>query len=447
MKELPVVALVGRVNVGKSTLFNRLIEEQKALVSTIPGTTRTPNEGVVLWRGKTVRLIDTGGVTFRDAIPLEEDIRLQTERAMREADLIVFVADAETGIVADDREFAKALQKTKKPVILVANKADRGRDETNLTDREWYSLGFNAPIPLSAASGRRVGDFLDVVYTALGKSKRRPKVYAEEAPDIRVAIIGKPNVGKSSLFNKLIGEEKVIVSPMAHTTREPHDTRVMYEKTPITFIDTAGIRRKAKVSGELEQKGIAKSLQTVSASDIVLLVLDGTDTISSQDLQLGGLLAKHAKSVLILVNKWDLATDVSDTKRNDVKRMIYSYFPHLDFAPIIFVSGKTGYRVHQIFPELLHAWRARQTEIPPETLETFLRSATREHRPSRGKGTHHPKLLRLRQLDVNPPVFEVAVKLKTSIHSSYVQYLERKMREQFDFYATPLIIKLTKMKR
>lgn len=444
---LPVVALVGRMNVGKSTLFNRLIEEHKALVSDIPGTTRTPNEGVVLWRGKMIRLVDTGGITFLESVPLEKDIITKTERAMSEADVIVFVADAVVGVVRDDRVFARTLQKTKKPVLFVANKVDRSKQEQDLSSREWFSLGLGAPLAVSAGNGRKTGDLLDEIFKTLAKGKRRPKIHAEESADIRVAVIGKPNVGKSSLFNKLIGEEKVIVSPMAHTTREPHDTQVMYEKTPITFIDTAGIRRKANVAGVLERLGVSKSLETILHANIVLLVLDGSVPLSSQDLQLGGLLERHAKSAMILVNKWDLSGDWSDRHRNEVKKMIYSYFPHLDFAPILFVSGLTGYSVHDIFPHMMHAAAARHTEIPAPALEAFLRHATRVHRPARGKGTRHPELLGMRQMGVNPPVFQIYVKHGTSIHSSYVQYLKAKLREQFDFYATPVILKLTKMKR
>ncbi|MEK7083810.1 MAG: GTPase, partial [Patescibacteria group bacterium] len=274
-------------------------------------------------------------------------------------------------------------------------------------------------------------------------------------PPLRISIIGKPNVGKSSLFNKLIGEERVIVSPIPHTTREPYDTEVTYEydigkkikKQPIIFVDTAGIRRKASVSGELEREGIHKSVESIQTSDIVLFVIDGSETISSQDMQLGGLLERRSKSVILLINKWDLTKDTSDQFRHEVERMVATHFPHLDFAPIIFVSGKTGYRVHQIFPMIMKVWQARHTEIPPQTLTEFMKRIIKEHRPSRGKGVRHPEILGFHQLGSNPPVFEMLIKYRTSIHRSYVEYVENKLREQFDFLGAPIVIHLSKMKR
>lgn len=446
---LPVVALVGRVNVGKSTLFNKLIEENKAVISNIPGTTRTSNEGLVLWRGKYFRLIDTGGLTFTDEVPLEEDILKQSERAMKEAGLVLFITDAQTGILPQEKELAKRLRRIAvKSVILIGNKVDKKKDEINLTEPEWAKLGLGEPFPISAASGRNTGDLLDVIFKELNKTKRRPKTKkTADEKNINIAIIGRPNAGKSSLFNKLVGQEKVIVSDLPHTTREPHDTVVIYEKQPINFIDTAGIRRKAKVAGQLERAGIKKSLAAVEESDIVLFVLDGSETMSHQDKQLGGLLEKRGKSVIILLNKWDLAEDNSDSQRQLVKEMVYAHFPHLDFAPIEFTSGLTGYGVHKIFPTILKVWQGRQTEVGVKALEHFLKQTTKQHRPARGKGTRHPKLMGIRQIDTCPPVFEIFIKYRTSLHRSYVNFIENKLREQFDFTGTPVIIKLTKLKK
>lgn len=415
-KNLPVVALVGRVNVGKSTLFNRLIEEKKAIVSPVPGTTRTNNEGNVLWRGLHVKLIDTGGLTFTDDVPLESDILEQSLRAVKEADIIVFVTDGQSGILPQEKTLAQMLRrKVNKTIILVANKVDSNEINEEMDVADWLALGLGQPFVVSAVNGRNIGDLLDLVFTTLQKSKRRPKKPIEVAPPIRVSIIGKPNVGKSSLFNKLIGEEKVIVSPMPHTTREPHDTLMEYryedegrsKEQSIVFIDTAGIRRKAQVEEGLEHEGIMKSIATVDGSDIVLFVLDGSEPISSQDRQLGGLLEKRVKSVIILVNKWDLTSDNTDAYRNAVKEMVYSHFPHLDFAPILFVSGKTGYRTHQVFPTLMQVWAARHTQVSEYMLEQFLARVTREHRPTKGRGTRHPEIVGMRQLGVNPPVFEL----------------------------------------
>jgi len=454
---LPVVALVGRVNVGKSTIFNKMIEDSKAIVSDIPGTTRTSNEGIVLWRGKYIRLVDTGGLTFEDGVELEEDILKQSKRAMKEADIILFVIDAKTDILPQEKELAKYMRRIiTKPVILIANKVDNKRAESELLSGDWHKLGMGEPFAISAANGRSVGDLLDRLFSLLSKSKRRPKKKdTDQQNRIRVTLIGKPNVGKSSLFNKLIGEDKVIVSDIAHTTREPHDTDVTYEynvgkkkiKQKITFVDTAGIRRKTKVSGPLERKGIHKSISAVEDSDIILFVIDGGQVLSSQDMQLGGLVEKRGKSVILIINKWDLAQDNSDTQRHKVEKMVYAHFPHLNFAPIIFASGKTEYNVHKIMPLIMKVWNGRQTRIPVKALENFLSQAIKKHRPSKGKGTRHPKIMGIRQLDINPPVIEMMIKYRTSLHPSYVNFIENKLREQFDFFGTPIIIKLTKMKR
>ncbi|OGH73772.1 MAG: ribosome biogenesis GTPase Der [Candidatus Magasanikbacteria bacterium RIFCSPHIGHO2_02_FULL_51_14] len=446
---LPTVALVGRTNVGKSTLFNKLIEEQKAIVSKIPGTTRTSNEGVVLWRGKEFRLIDTGGLTFEEALPFEEAVVKQTEYAMDNADIIVMVTDAEQGILPQEKELVARLKKIQgKPILLAVNKVDNDRDEAGIEYEALSKLNLGEPFPISAANGRRVGDFLDLIHALCGKIKKRPKAVKKEKQEtISVGIIGKPNVGKSSLFNKLIGEEKVIVSDIPHTTREPHDTLVSYEKRLINFVDTAGIRRKAKVAGELERLGIAKSIDAIGRSGIILFVLDGSDPISSQDKQLGGLLEQKSKSVIILINKWDLAEEKSDAKRREGKTLVYNQFPHLKFAPIMFVSGKTGYAVHDIFPMMMKIWQARHTEVSDTALEAFLKEVQKRRRPVKGKGTRHPKLYGLQQIGVSPPVFELFMAPKTSIHRSYVNFLENRLREQYDFLGVPIVIKLTKMKR
>ncbi len=454
---LPVIVLVGRVNVGKSTLFNKLIEEHKAIVSDIPGTTRTPNEGTVLWRGKYIRIVDTGGLTFTDSIPFEQAILRQSEIAMKRADIIVFVTDAQTGILPQEKELAKRLRRmNRKPVMLVANKADNERTRQEINVQEWMTLGLGEPFYISAASSYQLGDLLDNIYKVLHGGEKRPKQKKMEPEDsINISIIGKPNVGKSSLFNKLIGEEKVIVSDIAHTTREPHDTTMTYmhtneqgeqKETHITFIDTAGIRRKSLVGPGLEKEGIQKSIKAIEDSDIILFVLDGSETISSQDRQLGGLLEKRGKSVIILINKWDLAEDQEDSNRQQVIKMVKSYFPHLDFSPVLLVSGKTGYRIHNIFPVIMDVWKARHTKVPIKALEYFIKQATFEHRPSRGKGTRHPKVLGMRQIEEAPPVFELFIKYRTSIHRSYIHFLENRLREQFNFLGTPIIMKLRKQK-
>ncbi len=449
---LPSIALIGRANVGKSTLFNALLQENKALISDIAGTTRTNNRGICIWRGKEIMITDTGGVDNDENERFADEILAQANEALKEADIIVIITDIKTGIMPQEIELSHKLKKIyKKPILLVANKADSKKLETNVHTGEWATLTLGEPIILSAANGRGIGDFLDIIYTTLQKMPIRPKKTKTRTNSIRVSIIGKPNVGKSSLFNKLIGQDKVIVSDIAHTTREPYDTDVIYEygkkKHLITFLDTAGIRRKAKVKGKLEREGIQRSIQATENSDIILLVIDGSEPISSQDMQLGGLIERRSKSVVILVNKWDLAEDNSDSHRNDVIKMMYSHFPHLDFAPIVFVSGKTGYRIQQIFPLLIKIADARKTEILPKLLERMLERITKQHKPSRGKGTRQPKILALKQLKSDPPIFEIRIKYRTSLHRSYVNYIENRLREEYNFLGTPIVIKLTKLKK
>ncbi len=445
---LPVVALVGRVNVGKSTVFNCLIEEHKAIVSREPGTTRTKNIGLVRWRGLLFRLIDTGGIATDPTMLLAPDIQKQTEQAIERAHLVVFVTDARAGILPEDRHIATWLKKKKKTnVRLIANKADTNRIEQEMDIREWSRLGFGMPFLISATNGRRTGDFLDYIFEELKKRHKNPGELEEEERPIRVNLLGKPNVGKSSLFNALIGREEVIVSPTPHTTREPHDTLMEYAEHPILFVDTAGIRRKANVAGQIEGQGIQKSIRSVEESDIVLLVLDASEDISHQDKQLAGLLERRGKSVIIILNKWDRAEDKSELYQKKVKAMIISLFPHIDFAPILFVSAKTGAHVRDIFPLVVRIALARKLTIPAPALASFSRGAVKRHKPSRGKGTRYPEILGMRQIGASPPVIDILIKEKTSVHPSYLRYLEHRLREQFDIIGTPVIIHVRKRKK
>lgn len=449
---LPTIALIGRANVGKSTLFNTLLQENKALVSDIAGTTRTINRGISIWRGKEIMILDTGGVDNDENEQFADEILTQADEALDEADIIVLVTDIKSGVMPQERDLAHSLKKKyKKPIMLVANKADSKKLEQELLNGEWAPLALGEPFPVSATSGRGIGDLLDLIYNQLQKLPIRPKKTKEIKDSIKISLIGKPNVGKSSLFNKLIGQDRVIVSDIAHTTREPYDTEVTYEfakkKHRLTFVDTAGIRRKANVKGKLEREGIARSIKSIDDSDIVLLVLDGSEPISSQDMQLGGLIERRSKSVIIIVNKWDLAEDNSDSYRNDVIKMIYNHFPHLDFAPIVFTSGKTGYRIQQIFPLLIKINEARKTEVSPKLLERLLERITKQHKPSRGKGTRQPKILGMKQLKSDPPIFEIRIKFRTSVHRSYINFIENRLREEYNFLGTPIVIKMTKMKR
>ncbi len=448
-QNLPNVVLVGRVNVGKSTLFNRITETSQAIVSDIPGTTRTRNIKEAMWRGKNFVLVDTGGLTFDEDVPLEKDIVEQTEKALDTADVIVFVTDLQSGVLAQERELAKLIRRKykNKPVVLVSNKADHANIRLRIYDPEWKSLGFGEPLPVSAANGGNVGDMLDLIYKHFGKKGIKKAKESLDFKPVSIALVGKPNVGKSTLFNKLIGEERVIVSDMPHTTREPHDTLVETDGQHYLFVDTAGIRRKTKVKGELERYGIGKSIEAIKRADIVLLLLDTSEPITDQDQQLAGLLREHTKSVIIIINKWDLAEDNDDAFRREVEERIYHSFPHLRYAPIVFISAKSGYRVHQIFPLIARAWKERNIEIPDDELKAFLKNVKSKRLPTRGKGVRQPDILAMRQIASGPPMFDIVIKQKTSLHSSYVNYLTNRLREKYSFFANPIIIKMTKLRR
>ncbi len=447
-EEIPKVAIIGRTNVGKSTLFNRLIESKQAIVSTEKGTTRTRNEEAVIWRGHKFKLIDTGGIDFDDEIKMEENIKTQANKALAEADLIIFLTDGKEGVLKQEKRIAKKLLQSEIPVILTANKIDNESDAESLLIDEWYRLGFGKPIKVSALNGRNVGALLDKIHEKL----KQTQTYTEqkEQESINVSIIGRPNAGKSTLFNELIGEEEVIVSGESHTTREPYDTKVTYssketeeDKQIINFIDTAGIRKRKNVEAGIEKKGVNKSIEAIEQSNIVLFLIDGSRQISKQDKKLGNLLKDKLKSVIILINKWDLAKGEQEQQQY-VKEMFYNDFPHLDFAPLMFVSALTGLNVHRIFPNIRKAWRARNIKIPQTGLDSFLKTAVEKHKPQKGKGTKQPKLLKLEQTNTDPVVFELYINKGAYLADNYINYLKNRLRDQFGFFATPIRIKLKK---
>jgi len=450
-QNLPTIALVGRVNVGKSTLFNRITETHKAIISNVPGTTRTRNVATALWRGKKFIIVDTGGfATIDDDVTLQKETWEQTELGCKEADVIFFVADIQTGILPQEMVIAKKLRALKKPVYLVANKADSPKLRSLASEAIWYKLNLGEPNVISAQTGAGIGDLLDLALESVPepKSKRKARVIEPvEVEPLKVALMGRPNVGKSSLFNKLIGEERVIVSDIPHTTREPHDLLVQVEGKEILFIDTAGIRKKTKVNGEIEKLGIGKSLETIDRADIILFVLDASDFIADQDQQLAGLLNQHAKSVIIVVNKWDTADEKGDAMRQDAAEKINTALPHLDYAPILYVSAKSSYRIHQIFPAIFHADQGRRLTLTDVELKQFLRDAVARSMPKKGLGVRHPRIEKITQIGENPPVFELTIKHKTSLHISYLSYLRKLLREKFDFYGAPIILRLIKSKR
>lgn len=455
LNPIPTVALVGRTNVGKSTLFNRLIGERKALTSDISGTTRTRNIGTTYWRAMPMTVVDTGGLTYEKNLPFEEQVIAQAERAIADADAVVFVLDVQTGILPQERALAKRLQKLKKPIILVANKADSTKWRNASLEENWGALGFGTrPMLISAANGSGIGDMLEAVYNALPapyheqqQQEDAPKPREDEPVVAQVAIIGRPNVGKSSLLNALAGSDEVIVSEIAHTTRESFDIDVVHEEKRYRIIDTAGIRRKNRVERGLEKMGVNTAIETLERTDVVLFVLDATEPFSMQEKHLVNLIESRQCGVIIIVNKWDLIEDREQENRTAFIKAINRYYPFLTWAPIIFVSAKSGFRVHQIFDMIDVVANARRKVVDQEALEDWWKEVVRRHLPTRGKGTKHPQVLALKQVATEPPTFEVTIKYNTSLHQSYLNFLENELRETFEFVGTPAILYVRKYKK
>jgi len=433
-KFLPTVAIVGRANVGKSTLFNCLIEKRKALVSKIPGTTRDRNYGICSWRGKIFNLIDTGGLVRIELTKkhkrnlIEEKIIEQVKIALREADLILFVVDGQTTIFPQDKEIASLLRKEKKPVILVVNKMDNPRLR-KMIDPNILRLGFKSPILVSALNGSGTGDLLDNIVKLL---KIPEVIIPEEEKWIKISIIGKPNVGKSSLLNSILGEEKVIVSEIPHTTREPQDTLIMFKDQPILLVDTAGIRRKAKIKNFVEKDGVRLSLNSLRESDIVLLVIEIDQPIAKQDKRLTKLAIDLQKSIIFIANKWDLIPLPRDEKK--YRDYILSFFSSLEFVPIIFTSAKTGFNVEKILPLVLKIDRERKKEIAQDKLDRLLKKI--EFPLPRKK--KFAKIYSLTQTSINPPNFVLTVNKKELLPSAFVDIVKKTLRKEFIFLGTPI---------
>lgn len=471
---LPLVAIIGRVNVGKSTLFNRLTEQRKALVSTVPGTTRDLNFGVCSWQGKKFQVVDTGGIfetkinkrlTTNNKLLKKEDLPYQIESRARkiidEADLLLFVVDARDGILSKDRLIAQLVKKTKKPYLLVANKTDN--QELFMKAQEFKQLGLGEVQQIAAVSGKGVGDMIDVVIKALKHKSIKTKKQKDQEParrsdnwslasgggklrSLSVSIIGKPNVGKSSLLNKILGEDRVIVSPIPHTTREPQDTYLEFEGQPIKLIDTAGIRRKSKVHAEsLEAAGINMSIGTLKRSDIALFVLDTSESLASQDAQLANLIIESGVSVIVVANKYDQFKADQDTTK-ELTNYIHRVFPFFTWAPIIFTSAKSGHNCQKILSLVMEVKRAREQKIPAKELSGFFDYLKKKMPPPRQpkKAGSYKKaralIKKLIQKDINPPVFAILVANEINVPEPYLRYLENSIRNRFKFIGTPLKI-------
>lgn len=443
----PRIAIIGRTNVGKSSLFNKLVEEQKSLVSEIPGTTRDRFEADCLWRGAVMRLIDTGGLDVEGRDEIEKNTVLQAEKAIEQADLVYFVVDLKTGPVPDDLDIAKKLRAAKKPVLVIGNKADNAELRNQPATDTWRSWPLNKPLPISAKQGTGLGDILDASTEALVKMGKPPVEVSKLMP-MRVCVIGEPNVGKSTLLNSLLGEERFITANVPHTTREPNDALFEHDGQLYMFLDTAGMRKQAsrRRSGtQLEQVGVAKSIALLARSEIALFVIDGTKGITAQERHLAGMLNEARVSTIIIANKWDLVPGKETNSMNEYEERIRSFLPQLDYAPILFTSALTGKHTPKTFGLIQHVFQTRFTQLSDTESREFMSKAIVRHRPMRGKGVKSPKVTRFYQSHINPPVFTLEVNLprKDSLATAYVRFLENRMREQYDFLGTPIDIRVS----
>lgn len=443
LNNLPLVAIIGRANVGKSTLFNKIVEESKAITSKIPGTTRDVIYGTPIWRGKTFALVDTAGFDIEGKDELERNVLKQIERVKREAQVLLLILDLETGIMPEDRKLINELTKQKKPFLVVANKGDNKKLRANLNLPEWHNLPIKNIIAVSAKNGAGVGDLLDEIYKALRRTKVRPRKPKEEKR-IKVSIIGKPNVGKSSLLNSLLKKEVAVVSATPHTTREPQDIDLEYKGEKLTLIDTAGIRKKARIKRGFEKIGVRKSIGTLKKSDIALLVLDPSEPFGIQDKHLAELIFESNKGLIIVANKLDLIKD--EDWHREFTRRVEQHFPFLAWAPVIFVSALTGEKIPRIYDKIIEVEEARKKEIPTKELEKFVKEIARKHKPLKAKGVYHPYIFGIKQIGTEPPRFMIYIKEKTSIHNSYLKFLSKKIREHFGFPGTPLKMEVKDIK-
>jgi GTP-binding protein len=432
----PIVAIVGRPNVGKSTLFNRLIGERLAIVADTAGTTRDRLYGEAEFAGREFIVIDTGGLAMdeRSDLPgtpsaMLAGVRAQAQVAIDEADAVIFMVDVESGVNPNDYEIASILRQTSKPVYLVVNKADNEKREQEAV--EFYQLGLGEPIILSALHGVGVGDLLDRIIEGL------PEQVAEEARAIpHLAIVGRPNVGKSSLLNAILGEERALVSEIAGTTRDAVDTDIVWDGQPIVLIDTAGLRRRGHIDPGIEKYSSLRALRAIERADVALLVIDAVDGVMAQDQHVAHYILEQGKGVVIVVNKWDLVEKDTGTMDEYTGRL-RSALDFIAYAPIAFVSAKTHQRVRQVMDKALVVRTAWQMRVPPDELNELLREATMRHTPP-GQGKRVLKFYSAEQVGAAPPAFAFFVSDKKMVHFTYERYLENQIRARWGFEGAPL---------
>ena len=427
----PIVAIVGRPNVGKSTLFNQIGKRRVSIVDDMPGVTRDRIYMDAEWLNHTFTMIDTGGIEFEDDDHILKSMRQQALVAMEEADVIVFVVDGRAGLTTADEEVGRMLRNTKKPVILAVNKIDSPQLEAGVY--EFYSLGLGEPMGIAASNSLGLGDLLDAVVAAFPENDGEDK----EEDEISIAVIGRPNVGKSSIVNALIGENRVIVSNVPGTTRDAIDTHFVSDNIKFMLIDTAGMRRKGKIDEAIERYSVMRSLRAVDRADVVLMVINAEEGITEQDKKIAGYAHESGKGVIIVVNKWDVFPDKDDKSTLRFTEDLRDEIGLLQYAPVLYTSALTGQRIHRITELVKYVADQQSMRIQTSVLNELIRDAVSVNPPPSHRGKQL-KIFFMTQADIQPPKFIIFVNDPELMHFSYLRFLENRLRESFGFEGTPL---------
>lgn len=452
-RNLPIVALVGRPNVGKSTLFNRIVGRRMAIVEDLAGTTRDRLYAEAEWGGAAFVVVDTGGLepldnastaTAAQSAPaigqtagvasglFLTEMRAQAHTAIEEADVVVFLVDAEAGLTGGDHEVADVLRRSQKPVILAANKADNARRRADAV--EFYALGLGEPFTISAVHGQGTGDLLDAIVEALGPAAAPETDGEDERPHI--AIVGRPNVGKSSLLNRLLGQQRQIVSDVPGTTRDAIDATLTFEGQEVVLVDTAGIRRRGKIAPGVEKHSVLRTLKAINRSDVCLLLIDAQDKVTDQDQHIAGYILEETKSAVIVVNKWD-AVEKDTHTMVEYTRSVRAALGFMDYVPVVFISALTGQRVRQVLEMALEVFAERRVRLSTGDLNRLLQDAVAHHPPKNRSG-RQLRFYYATQAEVDPPTFIFFVNDRSLVHFTYQRYLENRIRDVYHFSGTPL---------
>lgn len=427
----PIVAIVGRPNVGKSTLFNQIGKKRVSIVDDMPGVTRDRIYLDAEWLNHEFTMIDTGGIEFDESNHILKSMRQQAQIAMAEADVILFLVDGRAGLTNSDEEVAKILRSTKKPVILGVNKIDSPQLEMNIY--EFYNLGLGDPIPLSASNSMNLGDLLDAIVAAFPQETAETK----DEDEISIAVIGRPNVGKSSLVNQLLGEERVIVSDVAGTTRDAIDTHFVKDGIKFMLIDTAGMRRRGKIDEPVERYSVMRSLRAIDRADVVLLLINAFEGITEQDKKIAGYAHESGKGVVIVVNKWDIFPDKDDKSTLRFTEDLRDEIGFLQYAPVLYTSALTGQRVGRVTELVKYVAEQQSMRIKTSVLNELIRDAVSVNPPPMHRG-RRLKILFMTQADIKPPKFIIFVNDPELMHFSYLRFIENRLREMYGFEGTPL---------